>query len=96
MAIKQLAKIRTGNPELDRVQDHVVGVLNPILRALPQAGTHPTTPAGQPQTGVLYMGQGAPANANGNPGDFYLRTDTPGTANQRLYVKSAGAWTGIL
>ena len=39
---------------------------------------------------------GAPNNANGSNGDFYLRNDTPGTANQRLYVKIAGAWTGIL
>lgn len=96
MPVKQLAKIRTGNPDLDRVQDHFAGVLNPVLRALPEAGTHPLTPAGKPQTGTLYMGQGAPANASGQDGDFYLRTDTPGTANQRLYVRAAGAWTGIL
>jgi hypothetical protein len=33
-------------------------------------------------------------------GDFYWRTDTPGTANQRLYVCTAGGtpgtWVGIL
>lgn len=45
---------------------------------------------------ALFQGIGAPNNANGNNGDFYLRGDTPGTANQRLYVKSAGAWVGIV
>jgi hypothetical protein len=45
---------------------------------------------------ALYQGTGLPNNANGNNGDFYLRGDTPGTANQRLYVRSAGAWVGIV
>lgn len=45
---------------------------------------------------ALFQGTGVPNNANGNDGDFYLRGDTPGTANQRLYVKAAGAWAGIL
>lgn len=45
--------------------------------------------------GALYGGTGAPPNGNGSNGDFFLRTDTPGTANQRLYVKSAGVWVGI-
>lgn len=54
------------------------------------------TPALAGQTGAIYQGSGAPNNANGNNGDYYFRTDTPGTANQRLYVKSAGTWTGIV
>ncbi len=45
---------------------------------------------------ALYSGSGVPASGLGANGDFYFRTDTPGTANQRLYVKSAGAWSGIL
>lgn len=44
----------------------------------------------------LRSGTGAPAAGLGVNGDYYFRLDTPGTANQRLYVKSAGAWTGIL
>lgn len=44
----------------------------------------------------LRSGSGAPATALGANGDFYFRTDTPGTVNQRIYVKSAGAWVGIL
>jgi hypothetical protein len=48
-----------------------------------------------PQT-QFYSGVGAPNNANGNNGDFYFRTDTPATTNQRLYNRQAGTWTGIL
>lgn len=48
------------------------------------------------QTGALFQGSGVPNNANGSNGDYYFRTDTPAVANQRLYVKSAGAWVGIL
>jgi hypothetical protein len=54
------------------------------------------TPAGLSQSGSITQGSGAPSNANGNNGDYYFRTDTPGTANQRIYVKSAGVWTGIV
>lgn len=46
------------------------------------------------EAAVLTFGSGVPSG--GNDGDYYFRTDTPGTANQRLYVKSAGTWTGIL
>jgi hypothetical protein len=51
---------------------------------------------GTVQTGAVYQGSGVPSNSNGSNGDVYFRTDTPGTANQRIYVKSAGSWTGIL
>lgn len=44
----------------------------------------------------LWSGSGAPAAGLGSNGDYYFRTDTPGTANQRLYVKSAGSWVGIV
>jgi hypothetical protein len=44
----------------------------------------------------IYSGSGAPSNSNGNNGDYYFRADTPGTANQRIYVKSAGSWVGIV
>ncbi len=44
----------------------------------------------------LYSGSGVPSSGLGTNGDFYFRTDTPGTANQRLYVKSSGTWSGIL
>lgn len=45
----------------------------------------------------LWGGTGAPATGLGAVGDFYFRSDTPGTANQRIYAKTAAAvWTGIL
>ncbi|GAB3867403.1 hypothetical protein GCM10028801_41320 [Nocardioides maradonensis] len=52
----------------------------------------------------IWSGSGAPTTPGGsmtyNLGDAYLRTDTPTTANQRLYmVTTAGTsptWTGIL
>ncbi len=56
----------------------------------------PATDAGGIQTGAVFQGSGVPNNANGSNGDIYFRTDTPGTANQRVYVRSAGAWVGIL
>jgi hypothetical protein len=48
------------------------------------------------QGGRIYQGPGVPLNSNGANGDTYFRTDTPETINQRLYVKLAGAWVGIL
>lgn len=54
---------------------------------------YPGSDAGVSQSiAGLYGGTGVPSNANGNNGDFYFRGDTPGTAGQRLYIKSAGAW----
>lgn len=61
----------------------------------------PSTGAIQPGTaaglgGHIYSGSGAPT-ISGTAGDFYLRTGTPTTANQRIYICTGGtAWTGIL
>jgi hypothetical protein len=45
----------------------------------------------------LYSGSGAPATGLGAVGDYYFRSDTPGTSLQRIYVKTAAAtWTGIV
>lgn len=46
-------------------------------------------------TSRIFMTSGAPAAGIGNNGDFAFRIDTPGTANQRIYVKSAGAWSAL-
>lgn len=44
----------------------------------------------------LWGGSGAPT-FSATSGDYYLRSDTPTVANQRLYVCTGGtAWTGIL
>ncbi len=42
------------------------------------------------------MSDGSGVPSGGSNGDYYFRTDTPGTANQRIYVKSAGTWVGIV
>jgi len=41
-------------------------------------------------------GSGAPSNSYGANGDFYFKTETPSTSNQRLYVKAAGSWSALL
>jgi len=46
--------------------------------------------------GSLWSGSGVPAPGLGGNGDYYFRTDTPATSLQRIYVKSAGAWVGIV
>lgn len=44
---------------------------------------------------TIWSGDGVPPAGMGANGDEYKRRDTPGTANQRTYVKSGGAWTGV-
>lgn len=48
---------------------------------------------------TLTSGSGAPT-ASGTKGDIYFRTDTPTTANQRIYINSSATtgttWTGIV
>lgn len=55
--------------------------------------------------GSWYSGSGAPGASVGNGvqpsvGDLYFRTDTPGSANQRLYICTVGGgaptWVGVL
>lgn len=67
----------------------------PIDVLAPSNAVAPGTPSGASQPGRLYMGSGVPSNSAGNNGDFYLRTDTPGTSSQRIYIKSAGSWTAL-
>jgi hypothetical protein len=47
-----------------------------------------------------FVGAGAPSLATvpngGVAGNFYQRTDTPGTANQRLYICTVGTGNGTL
>lgn len=45
----------------------------------------------------LWSGSGAPSIAASVAGDIYFRTDTPSTANQRIYIATAvNTWTGIV
>lgn len=54
---------------------------------------------------TIMSGSGAPSNPTGvstgpTAGDLYFRTDTPGTANQRIYICTVGGgtptWVGIV
>ena len=58
-------------------------------------GVQPGNSANQTGSGTLYSCSGVPA-ITANDGDICFRTDTPAVANQRIYVRSAGAWVGIV
>lgn len=46
------------------------------------------------QTGSIWMGSGVPsASTTAVAGDYYFRTDTPSTANQRIYICTVGGAT---
>jgi hypothetical protein len=79
-----------GGALVERAKVDNVGVLSL------KAGLRPAQDSGAYQTvSAMYAGTGVPSNANGANGDFYFRGDTPGVANQRLYIKSAGAWVAL-
>jgi hypothetical protein len=61
-----------------------------------QAQIKPTGGLILQQKSTIYSGTGAPSRALGVAGDFYFRQDTPGTANQRLYVNNSGTWAGVI
>ena len=45
----------------------------------------------------LWSGSGAPNIATSVAGDFYFRTDTPGTSSQRIYIATAAnTWTALV
>lgn len=48
----------------------------------------------------MWIGSGVPSLTNvptgGTAGEFYFRTDTPGTANQRIYICTVGTGNGTL
>ena len=47
--------------------------------------------------GTIWSGTGAPSIAASVAGDIYFRTDTPSTANQRVYIATAAnTWTGVV
>ena len=63
--------------------------------ALAVKKVQPGTDAGVIQTtNGLFMGSGAPSNANGVNGDFYFNIG--GGAGTSVYMKRAGTWAGIL
>lgn len=45
----------------------------------------------------LFWGSGAPTFIpDGHTVSYYFRQDTPTVANQRIYIYTGSAWTGIL
>lgn len=44
---------------------------------------------------TISSGSGAPSGS-ATTGDIYFRTDTPTVANQRIYIYTGSAWTGIV
>lgn len=81
---------------LDRTNSFT-GTIGGTSAALAIRSQNPLTPAGLTQNSTaIYGSSGIPSNVNGNNGDYYFRSDTPAVANQRIYVKSAGAWVGIV
>ena len=57
----------------------------------------PCTDAGAVQAvSGLFAGNGAPNNANGANGDFYLRGDGTQAGNTVIYHKEAGAWIALI
>lgn len=51
---------------------------------------------GTTTAGSLWGGSGAPLSTLGYSGDYYFRTDVPGTGSQRIYVKNGASWIGII
>ena len=49
----------------------------------------------QQTAAAIYAGTGAPNNANGNNGDFYMRADGTVATNDVMYHKEAGAWVAF-
>lgn len=43
----------------------------------------------------IWGGSGVPPATLGQSGDYYFRTDTPGTSSQRIYINNAGTWTAL-
>ena len=78
-------------------QGYLLGSM-PVVFNGPVASSNAIKPGnGTVPGGSLWSGSGAPATGLGSIGDYYFRTDTPSTANQRIYVKTAAAvWTGIV
>ena len=58
---------------------------------------YPGTDAAAIQTACgMYAGNGAPSNANGSNGDYYLRGDGTQAGNTCIYHKEAGSWVALV
>ena len=67
----------------------------PLVTVDGAGGLHPGH-GGVAVGAAIWSGSGAPSNALGSVGDFYLRSDSGGVALSNIYNKTgASAWTGI-
>ena len=44
----------------------------------------------------IWGGSGVPPTTLGQSGDYYFRTDAPGTSGERIYVNNGGTWTALV
>src|SRR5215831_18568033 len=96
-AVDEIAGEKEMADAIMATQATVLGAPGAPPLASTSAGTVTATTSLTVGTAVLRGGSGAPATGLGNVGDFYFRTDTPGTANQRIYIKTAAAtWTALI
>jgi hypothetical protein len=89
-------QITNENPE---IADAIMATQQSLIGGGSAGTSLPTLSATTMTVGgaVIRGGNGAPATGLGAVGDYYFRTDTPGTSLQRIYVKTAAAvWTGIV
>ncbi len=106
MTVRKLARLNVtpeicSDPQqlaeaLNRHHAQLAEIVDKLSAAANAPVLHPTDASGAPQARALYQGAEAPPSSLGASGDYYLRTDTPAVATQRLYVKAAGTWTGIV
>lgn len=84
-------------PQNAGVQD-ILGIRNVnALNYISTTGGFQFNPTTVSPANTLRGGVGAPATGLGAIGDMYFRADTPGTANQRIYIKTAAAvWTALV
>lgn len=71
-------------------------VLETNKRIASSNGISPGTDALALQTGRMFMGNGAPNNANGSNGDFYFRTGGTQAGSTVIYHREAGVWVALV
>ena len=90
----QLTTLSQGTSGLipESIEERILTIL-----AMLASGQSPDGTPTPPPLGILYSGSGAPNIPAATAGSYYFRTDTPATANQRIYVATAtNTWTGIV
>jgi hypothetical protein len=96
LVLRKGARVRFGGPPEAFISSGDTGLVAGG-RLSTSGGLSAGSTEGRLQPGQLFMGSGPPAQEAGAVGDFYMRTDTPEVAHQRLYVKTnLGLWLGIL